>query len=172
VLAGRAAQREADPGGVGPDAPARRVARRGRRGVDALPDDLEVHQELPVRAKLVRIHRARPRRDALGPTRRLVAAVADDDRVAAKLLMHLALSLADGDGADRPSSPPARSRGARRRTTATSDAGSRGPTSDAVLEAVLVEQEDAAPRAVAAARAALDAAREEAGGADGDLGAI
>jgi hypothetical protein len=54
-----------------------------------------------VRAKLVRIHAPDLSADELGVHAGVVAAVADEDRVAAKLLMHLALAAADGD-ADGP----------------------------------------------------------------------
>ncbi len=61
------------------------------------PVDLEVHQNLPVRAKHVRLHAPLVTEDELGPYAPLVAAIADSDRLSAKALMHLAIIAADGD---------------------------------------------------------------------------
>lgn len=61
------------------------------------PEDLEVHQNLPVRAKHVRIHAPVLDEELLGGYAPLVAAVADDDRLSAKALMHLAVIASDGD---------------------------------------------------------------------------
>jgi hypothetical protein len=65
------------------------------------PADLEVHQNLPVRAKYLRLHAPRVRDEDLGDYAPLVAAVADSDRLSAKALMHLAVieSAGDFDGA-------------------------------------------------------------------------
>lgn len=60
------------------------------------PEDLEVHQNVPVRAKYVRIHRALLEPRDLGDYAPLVEAVADRDRLSAKALMHLAI-VAGGD---------------------------------------------------------------------------
>lgn len=62
-----------------------------------LPDDLEVHQNLPVRTKHVRLHAPLVTEDQLGDYAPLVAAVADEDRLSAKALMHLAIIASDGD---------------------------------------------------------------------------
>ena len=62
-----------------------------------LPDDLEVHQNLPVRSKHVRLHAPLVSDDQLGDYAPLVAAVADEDRLSAKALMHLAIIASDGD---------------------------------------------------------------------------
>ena len=64
-----------------------------------VPNDLEVHQNVAVRPKHLRLQAALLDEDALGPYASLVAAVADADRVSAKALMHLALIASDG-GAD------------------------------------------------------------------------
>ena len=55
------------------------------------PEDLEVHQNVPVRAKYLHIHAPRLGDDELGEFAPLVAAVADEDRLSAKALMHLAI---------------------------------------------------------------------------------
>jgi len=172
VLANRAADRVSDPAGVwGSMRPlADWIAEAG--DVAALPEDLEVHQELPVRAKLVRIHAPDLAVDMLGPHAPLVAAVADRDRVAAKLLMHLALIVADGDVAD-PAYLAACALAWRDEPDA-ADLARRVGRSDAevVLESVLVEHEEAAPESVALLRDALDAARATAASTDGDLGGL
>ncbi len=64
---------------------------------DTCPEDLEVHQNVGVRAKHVRLHT--PLFDAgdLGPWAALVDEVADADRLSAKALMHLAIIASDGD---------------------------------------------------------------------------
>jgi hypothetical protein len=61
------------------------------------PEDLEVHQNLPVRAKHLRLHAPLLGEDELGDYAPLVAAVADEDRISAKALMHLAVIASDGD---------------------------------------------------------------------------
>jgi hypothetical protein len=61
------------------------------------PADLEVHQNLPVRAKYLRLHAPRVGEDELAEYAPLVAAVADDDRLSAKALMHLAVIASEGD---------------------------------------------------------------------------
>ena len=61
------------------------------------PSDLEVHQNLPVRAKYLRLHAPRVGDDELGEYAALVAAVADADRLSAKALMHLAVIDSAGD---------------------------------------------------------------------------
>ena len=140
--------------------------------VDALPADLEVHQELPVRAKLVRILAPDVGADGLGPFEPLVTAVADADRVAAKLLMHLALVAADGAASD-----PAFLAAcvlAWRDEEDERDLGRRVARADAeaVLEAVLLEQEDGAPRAVEVLREVLDGTRASSEAQGGDLGTL
>jgi hypothetical protein len=173
VMADRAAEREADPVGVW--AAMRPLAAwLADAGGDlaALPADLEAHQELPVRAKLVQLHAVDAAADALAGYAPLVAAVADTDRVAAKLLMHLGLIVADGDAAD-PAYLAACAL-AWRDTPDDRDLARRVGRVDAeaVLEAVLVEQEDAAPDAVGRLRDVLDGLRAAAEAADGDLGTL
>jgi hypothetical protein len=173
AVADRAADREADPVGVwGRMRPLAEWIADSGGDVGALPHDLEVHQELPVRAKLVRIHAPDVMPEELGVLAPLVGALADTDRVAAKLLMHLALIVADGDAND-PAYLAAcalawRDREDDRdlpRRLARADA-------EAVLEAVLVEHEEIMPAAVVVLRDVLDALRSEAAAADGDLGTL
>jgi len=61
------------------------------------PEDLEVHQNLPVRAKYVRLHAPLLTDEDLGDYGPLVRAIADEDRLSAKALMHLAVIACDGD---------------------------------------------------------------------------
>lgn len=61
------------------------------------PSDLEVHQNLPVRAKYLQLKAPLVSEEELGEFGPLVAAVADADRLSAKALMHLAVIAADGD---------------------------------------------------------------------------
>ena len=172
VLAARASERESDPVAVWGRmrSLADWIAEAG--DVDALPDDLEVHQELPVRAKLVRIHAPDLGPELLGAYAPLVAAVADSDRVAAKLLMHLALVVADGDA--EGAAYRAACALAWREEEDDRDLSRRVGRADAeaVLESVLVEHEDAAPEGVRSLRGVLDAARADAIATDGDLGAM
>jgi hypothetical protein len=62
-----------------------------------VPDDLEVHTNVPVRAKYLQLHAPLVDADDLGDYAPLVAAVADEDRLSAKALMHLAVIASDGD---------------------------------------------------------------------------
>jgi hypothetical protein len=64
---------------------------------DGPPDHLEVHQNVPVRAKHLRLHAPRFRPEDLGSYGPIVEAVADDDRIAAKGLMHLAIIASDAE---------------------------------------------------------------------------
>ncbi len=61
------------------------------------PQDLEVHQNVPVRAKHVRIQPALLEPEHLEDFAPLVEAVADVDRLSAKALMHLAIIASEGD---------------------------------------------------------------------------
>ncbi len=58
---------------------------------DDAPDDLEVHQNVPVRAKFLTIHAPLVGEEELAEYAPLVDAVADEDRLSAKALMHLAV---------------------------------------------------------------------------------
>lgn len=61
------------------------------------PEELEVHQNVPVRAKHLQIRAPLLAEDDLGMYAPLVDAVADQDRLSAKALMHLTIIAADGD---------------------------------------------------------------------------
>lgn len=61
------------------------------------PDDLEVHQNLPVRVKYLRLMAPIVTDEQLGDYAPIVHAVADEDRLSAKALMHLAILDADTD---------------------------------------------------------------------------
>lgn len=170
VLASPAADREADPVGAwGRMRPLAEWLADAGGDVDALPEDLEVHQDQPVRAKLVRLRAIDPEPGAFGPYAPLVDAVADGDRVAAKLLMHLGLAASGGD-ADHPAYLAACAL-AWRDTEDAADLGRRVARADAetILETVLVEHEDAAAEGSAALRAVLDGLRAEAEASDGDV---
>lgn len=131
----------------------------------ARPADLEVHSDQPVRAGRLRIHGLSAAEDGLGSYAPLVAAVADTDRVAAKLLVHVLLAAADGSPDDpaflaacalawREQEDPA----GLERDVARADL-------EAVVEAVLAVHAGTAPEAVAALRAVIDGLRAD---ADGD----
>lgn len=62
-----------------------------------LPEDLEVHVNVGVRAKFVELLAPVVSDDDLGDYAGLVRAVADEDRLSAKALMHLALIASEGD---------------------------------------------------------------------------
>ena len=64
---------------------------------DDAPEDLEVHTNVPVRAKYLQLHAPLVGDDDLGDYAPLVAAVADEDRLSAKALMHLAVIASAGD---------------------------------------------------------------------------
>ncbi len=68
-----------------------------RLAADDLPEDLEVHQNVPVRAKHVTLRAPLVSADDLGEWAPIVDAVADEDRLSAKALMHLAIIAADAD---------------------------------------------------------------------------
>jgi hypothetical protein len=173
AVANRAADREADPVAVWERVrPLAAWLAEVDGDVARLPDDLEVHQEVPVRAKLLRIAAPDLTPDELGVYAGVVAAVADQDRVAAKLLMHLALAGADGDGAN-PSYLAACALAWRDEPDAP-DLGLRVARADAeaVIEAVLVELEDVAPEGARALLATLESLRGEADEADADLGQL
>lgn len=65
------------------------------------PDDLEVHQNVPVRAKYLQLRAPLLDADDLGIYAPVVERVADDDRLMAKALMHLCL-IASADDLDSP----------------------------------------------------------------------
>lgn len=93
VLANRAELRDGDPQAYW--ASARPLASWLADG--DLPDDLEVHQNVGVRAKRLELRAPLLGEEALGEYAPIVAAIADEDRLSAKALMHLALIACDAD---------------------------------------------------------------------------
>ena len=94
VLANRAAARAAgDPAAYW--ASARPLSAWLTEG--ELPEDLEVHQNVPVRAKRLQLQAPLVTEEQLGPYAEVIAAIADQDRLSAKALMHLAVIASDGD---------------------------------------------------------------------------
>ena len=71
-------------------------------GEDALPDDLEVHVDRGVRAKFLQLRAPKFPAGALGEWQALVDEVADEDRLSAKALMHLAIIDSDADFTSEP----------------------------------------------------------------------
>jgi hypothetical protein len=162
VSAMRASVRAADPAGAWASArPLAAWLADAESGLAALPEDLEVHQDQPVRAKLVTMLAPTPSDVQLGVFAPLVAAVADHDRLGAKMLVHLLLAASDGD-ADGPAFHAACAMAWRDAADA-SDLASRVARADveAVLEAVLAEHEPAAPAAVTLLSDLLSVLREE-----------
>ncbi|MFA9444784.1 hypothetical protein [Egicoccus sp. AB-alg6-2] len=128
-------------------------------GGDA-PDDLEVHQNLPVRVKYLQLHAPLVGETELGPYAPLVAAVADEDRLSAKALMHLAVIASDGDF-DSPAFTAACAlawRDEKDPDRLVRELIETDP--DKVASAALAEHGATAPEAVQAMRAALDETRE------------
>lgn len=162
VTALSAAERERDPERAW--ATARPLAAWLADG--APPADLEVHQALPVRAKHLRFHAPLVDDAALGAWAPLVAAVADTDRVAAKVLMHLALIRA-GDDLDGPAFLAAAAL-AWRDAPEPSDLERllRTVDTEALLTATLADARAAAPDIVADLTMLLDELRLEADGED------
>lgn len=124
------------------------------------PDDLEVHTNVGIRAKFLRLQAPLFTDDHLGPYAPLVAAVADTDRLSAKALMHLAIIASDGDFdshafnaacalAWRDEPDP---------DSLTRELVELDP--DKIASAALAELGSQAPDAVALLRDALDATRE------------
>jgi hypothetical protein len=140
--------------------------------VAALPVDLEVHQDVPVRAKLVTMLAPTLADADLGPHAPLVHAVGDSDRVAARLLMHLMLAHCDGDAA-QPSFAAACAL-AWRGTPDDDDLARRVARADVdvVLETILAEHEAVAPAASSELLALLDTLRSDGEAAGIDLGDV
>jgi hypothetical protein len=93
TLANRAAARDGDPATYWQEA--RPLADWQTDG--ELPEDLEVHQNVPVRAKRLKLRAPIVTDEQLGEYAPLVHAVADEDRLSAKALMHLAVIEAGTD---------------------------------------------------------------------------
>jgi hypothetical protein len=163
AVANREEAREADPVAVWSDVRslADRLAEVGG-DVAALPDDLEVHIDLPVRAKLLRLHAPDVTDEDLGVYAGVVAAIADSDRVAARTIMHLALAAADGD-ADTPAFRAACAL-AWRDEPDDRELILRWRRADpvAVLEVVIAELEESAPESSAVIAGMLDESSRQA----------
>lgn len=173
ALANRSSDREEDPVGVwGLMRPLAEWVDDVAGDLAALPEDLEVHQELPVRAKLVRMHAPDLVAADLGVHATLVAAVADTDRVAAKLLMRLMLIAADGQPAD-----PAYLAACALAWRDTEDEGELGRRvarvdAETVLEATLVEHEDVASESIEVLHRLMEDLRAGSEAQGSDLGMV
>lgn len=69
---------------------------------DEVPGDLEVHVDRAVRAKYLQLRAPKFGPDRLGEWQALVDEVADEDRLSAKALMHLAIIASDADFTSTP----------------------------------------------------------------------
>ncbi len=155
VLANRAALRAGDPEAYW--ASARPLAAWLAAG--ELPDDLEVHQNVGVRAKRLQLRAPLLDEEQLGEYAPVVAAVADEDRLSAKALMHLALvaSDADFDGGDFAAACALAWRDEPDPDRLLRELVELDP--DKVVSAVLAEQTSVAPALVARLREELDETR-------------
>lgn len=125
-----------------------------------VPEDLEVHQNLPVRAKYLQLHAPLVDDEDLGPYAPLVAAVADEDRLSAKALMHLAVIASDGEF-DSPAFTAACALAWRDEKDSDRLVRELIETDpDKVASAALAEHGATAPEAVAVLREALEETRE------------
>ena len=125
-----------------------------------LPVDLEVHVNVGVRAKFVSLMSSLATDEQLGDYAPLVAAVADEDRLSAKALMHLAIIASDGDF-DSPAFVAACAlawRDTPDPKSLTSELMEFG--SDKIASAALAEFGSEAPEATTRLREVLDMARE------------
>jgi hypothetical protein len=125
-----------------------------------LPVDLEVHVNVGVRAKFVSLMSSLATAEQLGDYAPLVAAVADEDRLSAKALMHLAIIASDGDF-DSPAFVAACAlawRDTPDPKSLTSELMEFGP--DKIASAALAEFGTEAPEATTRLREVLETARE------------
>lgn len=125
-----------------------------------LPEDLEVHVNVGVRTKFLQLLAPLATAHQLGDYAPLVAAVADEDRLSAKALMHLAIIAADGDfeGPEFTAASALAWRDAPDPKALTNELVDFG--ADKIASAALAEFGSAAPDAVARLREVLDMARE------------
>lgn len=93
TLAARSADRDGDPEAYWASA---RPLSEWQRDAD-VPEDLEVHVNVLVRAKYLTLHAPLFTDSDLGDYAPLVAAVADEDRLSAKALMHLSIIACGGE---------------------------------------------------------------------------
>lgn len=127
--------------------------------LDGPPEDLEIHQPVPVRAKHVRIRAPLFEPGDLGALAPLVEAVADSDRLSAKALMHLLVIDCAGD-LDSPAFNAACALAWRDEPDPESlhdELAQIGP--DNVISAALAEFGAAAPEVALGLRATLDEVR-------------
>ncbi len=126
----------------------------------SVPGDLEVHQNVAVRAKHVRIHAPLCTDEHLGDHAPLVAAVADADRLSAKALMHLAIIASAGDleSTDFLAACALAWRDEPDDQSLSRELAEMDP--ERVAAAVLAENASVAPESVARLRAALEETRE------------
>lgn len=125
-----------------------------------LPEDLEVHVNVGVRAKFVSLLSSLATDEQLGDYAPLVAAVADEDRLSAKALMHLAIIASDGDF-ESPEFVAACALAWRDTPDPRSLTGELIEFgSDKIASAALAEFGPEAPEAAARLREVLDTARE------------
>jgi hypothetical protein len=123
------------------------------------PADLEVHQNVPVRAKYLHLHAPRLSEEQLGEYAPLVAAVADEDRLSAKALMHLAI-IGSGGEFDSPTFLAACALAWREEADPDRLVRELIETDpDKVASAALAEYGDTAPEAAAKLREVLDETR-------------
>lgn len=125
-----------------------------------VPDDLEVHQNLPVRAKHVRLHAPILSDEDLGIYAPLVSAVADDDRLSAKALMHLAIVASDTDFDSEAFAAACALAWRDEPDAATLARELREVDPDKAASAALAEHGAQAPEAVAVLREALESTRQ------------
>lgn len=125
-----------------------------------LPEDLEVHVNVGVRTKFLHLRAPLVTDEQLGDYASLVRAVADEDRLSAKSLMHLAIIAAEGDF-DSPEFVAACALAWRDTPDApglTRELIEFGP--DKIASAALAEFGGESPEAAARLREVLDMARE------------
>lgn len=124
-----------------------------------VPQDLEIHQNMPVRVKHVEIRGGLFGAHHLGMFAALVDGLVDDDRLASKALMHLLLVACEGDF-DSPAFAAACAcawRDEPDRPSLLRDLVEMDP--DKIVSAVLAQQQAQAPDAVALLREVLEATR-------------
>lgn len=156
TLANRASVREGDPGSYWETA---RSLKEWLAEGDA-PDDLEVHQNVPVRAKRLQLHAPIVTPEQLGEYAEVVEAVADEDRLSAKALMHLAViaSRADFDSTDFTAACALAWRDEPDPDRLIRELVEMDP--DKVVSAVLAEHSATAPELIARLREVLDETRQ------------
>jgi hypothetical protein len=172
AVATRGSERVADPVAAWTNARPLAAWLAEAGSLDALPEDLEVHQDQPVRAKLVTMLAPTFTDAELGDLAPLVRAIADHDRLGAKILVHLLLAASEGEAED--ANYLAACVLAWRDRPDADDLGSRVARADveAVLEALFAEHEQVAPQAVGRLEALMAVLRTEGEGLDQGVDAV